>query len=125
MEESGGTSISIVNAVEIFTHPDDLQIKIIQEKDDNRYAIGIYRGPGNNFSPLIVSPPFTNKLEDAVEAVQERMEAIQQYMEKELANPASHLLPYLIPGREVLNQDLIDRICDELQQRHVANTYEW
>ena len=98
--------ISIITAVEIFTNPGDLEFNIgfTIGKESGKFSISIFRGPSHNFKPLITSPPFAEKLEDAVEAIKERLEAIQQYMTKELEDPASHLLPYLNPDGGKIDQ---------------------
>ena len=122
--------ISTITALEIFTNPRDLEITIGQDKNSGKFAIGIFRGPGHNFKPILTSQAFAEKLEDAIEATKETLESVRQAMIKNLADPRSLLSQQLNPdGQEidqskVLNPDLINQILDELRQRQVASTHK-
>jgi len=117
-------------ALEIFTNPGDLEITIRQEKEGAKFTIGIFRGPGHNFKPMLTSQPFAGKLEDAVEAIKRTLESIHEVMTKDLADQKSLTSQYLNPDglvvdqSKVLNLDLIARILDELRQHKVASTYK-
>jgi len=124
------TGISMITALEIFTHPRDLEISIIQEKNGGKYAIAYSRGPGHNFKLLLSTQPFAEKIDDAVEIVRETLELIQQVVTKEFENRKSIVSQYLNPygqaidQSKVLNSDLIRRITEELRQHQVASTYK-
>ncbi|MDQ3014350.1 MAG: hypothetical protein M3Q73_00615 [bacterium] len=119
----------MITALEIFTNPGDLEITIGQEKEGARFAIGIFRGPGHNFKPMLTSQPFAEKFEDAIEAVKGTLESIHDALSKDFADRKSFPSQYLNPGGQeidqtkVLNPDLIHRILDELRQHRVASTY--
>ncbi len=121
--------VSMITALEIFTNPGDLEITIGQEKEGARFAIGIFRGPGHNFKPMLTSQPFAEKFEDAIEAVKGTLESIHDALSKDFADRKSFPSQYLNPGGQeidqtkVLNPDLIHRILDELRQHRVASTY--
>ncbi len=120
--------ISMITALEIFTNPGDLEITVGQAKPGDKFAIGIFRGPGHNFKPMLTSQPFAGKVEDAVKAVKGILESIQQAMTKDFADRKSFPSQYLNPNglkinqSKVLNPDLISRILDELRQHRVAST---
>jgi hypothetical protein len=122
--------ISKITALEIFTNPGDLEICIEQEKEGAKFSIGIFRGPGHNFKPMLTSQPFAEKLEDAVGAVKGTLESIHEILTKDLADRKSFSSLYLNPSgleidqSKILNQDLIARILDELRQHRVASTYK-
>ncbi len=81
--------ISMITALEIFTNPGDLKIAIGQEKEGSKFAIGIFRGPGHNFRPMLTSQPFAEKLEDAVKAIKGILESIREDLTKDFANGKS------------------------------------
>lgn len=120
----------MLTALEIFTNPDDLEITIGQEKEGAKFTIGIFRGPGHNFKPMLTSQPFAEKLEDAVEVIKGILESIREAIAKDFANRKSLPSQYLNPDgleidqSKVLNLDLIARILDELRQHKVASTYK-
>jgi hypothetical protein len=120
--------IGMFTALEIFTNPGDLEITIGQEKVGAKFAIGIFRGPGHNFRPILTSQPFAEKLEDAVEAIRGTLESIREALTKDFADRKSLPSQYLNPDRQeidpskVLNQDLIRRILEELRAHGKAST---
>ena len=122
--------LSMITALEIFTNPGDLEITIGQEKEGAKFAVGIFRGPGHNFKPILTSQPFAESEEEAIKAVGEILRTVHGTITKEFENWASLASQYLNPdGQEIdqskiLNQDLIARILDELRQHRVASTYK-
>jgi hypothetical protein len=123
--------ISRLTALEIFTNLNDLEITIEQEKGEGeKFAIGISRGPGHNFKPMLTSRPFAETLEAAVEAIKETLEGVRQAVSKEFEDPASIATRYLNPERgevdpaKILSMDLIDRIVGELRSNRKASTYQ-
>ena len=122
--------ISMITALEIFTNPSDLEITVGQSEPGKKFTIGIFRGPGHNFKPMLTSEPFAENLEGAVEAVSEVLESIHEAMVKDFADRGSIPSQYLNPeGLEidqskVLNPDLIARILVELRQHQTASTYK-
>jgi len=124
------SGISRLTALEIFTNPSDLEIVIGQEKSSGKYAIVIMRGPGHNFKTMLDSEPFTEKFEDALEAMKTILETVQQSVTKELEDPKNLTSQFLnsdsqaIDQSRVLNPDLINRIMNELRRHKVASTYK-
>lgn len=124
------SGITMSTALEIFNHPNDLEILIAKKENSSKYSILIYRGPGHNFKMLLSTEPFTEKLEDAVEMVKETLEFIQMAVMGEYKNPESIASKFLNPdGRaidqsKVLNSDLIRRIIEELRKNQIASTYK-
>jgi hypothetical protein len=122
--------ISTSSALEIFTNPADLQITIGQEKEGAKFAIGIFRGPGHNFKPILTSAPFAETLEGAVKAVGNTLEEIRAAMVQQFADPKSFASQFVNPTdcpidqSKVLNEDLIRRILDELRKNKVASTFD-
>ena len=122
--------MSMITAMEIFTNPHDLEIIIGQEKSGGKFAIGIFRGPGHSYRPLVTSHMCAETVKDAVETVQGILEMIEQVMAKEVLNRDSVAFQYLNPeGQEidqskVLNPDLIGSIVRELEQHQKASTYK-
>ena len=122
--------ISMMSALEIFTNPGDLEITIGQEKKGAKFAMGIFRGPGHDFKPILTSQPFAETQEDAIKAVERVLQTVHEAVTETLRNPDSLASRYLIPDEQkidqskVLNQDLIGRILDELRQHQKASTCE-
>ena len=123
------SGISKSTALEIFTNPRDLEIRI-EQKSGGKYAVAISRGPSHNFKIMLSSQPFTEKLEGAVEVVKEILESIRSTITKELVDTKSVLSQHLNPDgkaisqSKVLNLDLINRIVSELRQHQIASTYK-
>lgn len=122
--------ISMITALEIFTNPADLEITIGQKEEGVEFAIGIFRGPGHNFKPMLTSQPFAKTQEDALEAIKGILESIHEAMTKDFADRKSLPSQYLNPDgleidqSKVLNSELITRILDELRRHGVASTYK-
>ena len=120
----------MLTALEIFTNPSDLEITIGQSKPGEKFAIGIFRGPGHNFKPMLTSQPFAEKWEDAIEAVKGILELIHETITKDFTEKGSVPSQYLNPeGSEIdqskiLNPGLIAKILNELRQHQVASTYK-
>ena len=124
------SGISRLTALEIFTNPNDLETIIGQEESSGKYAIAIMRGPGHNFKMILDSEPFTEKFDDALKAVREALEMIQQAITKELEDPKNLVTQFLNPDKQTLDQskalnpDLINQIVDELRKYKIASTYK-
>lgn len=122
--------VSMITALEIFTNPSDLEITIGQEKKGAKFSIGIYCGPGHNFKSMLTSQPFAEKLEDAVNAVDEILQFVYEVIMKQFKDSGSFASQYLNPDgnsidqSKVLNQDLIARILEELRVHRKASTYK-
>jgi len=120
--------IIMLTALEIFTNPWDLEITIGQKKDGAKFAIGIFRGPGHNFKPILTSQPFAETREDAIRAVEKALQTIHEAVTKEFKNSRSLVYQYLNPDgnvidqSKVLNPDLITRILEELRVHEKAST---
>lgn len=120
----------MITALEIFTNPGDLEITIRQKKKGSKFAIGIFRGPGHNFKPMLTSQPFAETQKDAVEAIKGTLESIRDAITKDFADRKSFPSQYLNPDgleidpSKVLNTELIARIIEELRQHQVASTYK-
>ncbi|MEK7642035.1 MAG: hypothetical protein AAB365_03545 [Patescibacteria group bacterium] len=115
--------------MEIFTNPADLDITIGQAREGDKFAIGIFRGPGHRGKPLLTSQPFAVTAEEAVESIRELLEGIRQVMTKEFEDDASVFSRYLNPDHrtvdesKVLSAELIARIVEKLKQDRSASTY--
>ncbi len=118
--------ISRLTCLEIFTNPTDLQIMIGQEKNNGKYAIGIFRGPGHNFKPLITSGFVIESFKEAIEEIKKILESIHYTIESELKKKGSLLSSYLNPSDQskTLNLDLISRILKRLRQHREVDTAE-
>lgn len=119
-----------ITALEIFTNPHDLEIIIGQGKAGDKFAFGIFRGPGHNYTPMLTSVPFAETKEDAIKSVEEILQTVHWAITNDFENRKSFVSQYLNPeGQEIdqskiLNQDLIARILDELRQHQRANTFD-
>jgi hypothetical protein len=120
--------IDMITALEIFTNPGDLEITVGQEKEGTKFAIGIFRGPGHNYKPMLTSQPFAETQEDAIKAVEGTLHTVYEAIIKEFENRDSLASQYLNPdGRKIdqlniLSKELIVRILDELRQHGKAST---
>lgn len=115
-------------AIEIFTNPGDLEIVIKQIDGKGLFAISICRGPGHRYKLLLTSEPFWETKEAAVLFVGEILQAAATISRAELEDPDSSIFRILNPeGGKIdesliLNQDLIDRILNELRINSHAST---
>lgn len=122
--------ISRATALEIFTNPTDLEFTISQEEGGRKFAVGIYRGPGHNYKPMLTSEPFAKTLDEAVETVKVILEAIVKTETEGLNDQRSLVTQILNPDNrpvdqsKVLNAELIARIVDELRLHKKASTWE-
>lgn len=120
--------LRIITTLEIFTNPGDLEITIGQEKEEEKFAIGIFRGPDHNFKPMLTSQPFFETREDAIKVVEGILQTVHEAATKEFKDSRSLASQYLNPnGQEidqsrVLNQGLIGRIIEELRAHGKVST---
>ena len=123
-------SVSLMDALEIFTHPRDLELSIVKEKGTNKYGICITRGPGHDFKLLITSSFSFEGSKEAIDATKGLLEVIEQTGIKEFSNPSSLISRICNPGKialdenSILGPEQITRIIEELQKKLVASTYK-
>jgi len=123
------SGITMLSALEIFNNPADIEIIVSEEKVSGKFAIGIFRGPGHNFKPILTSQPFAETKEDAVKEVDIILRSIHEVVTKEFENKESFASHYLNPDNKeldqakVLNLGLISRILDELRQHQEVSTF--
>lgn len=122
--------ISIMVALEIFSHPDDLGFSIAKERDGDKYCFFITRGPGHNFKILISSSFSFERPEKAVESIKGILESIQEFAIKEYADSSTFASRICNPEKikvdenSMLSSELIARIVEELQKNQLASTYK-
>lgn len=122
------TGMTRGTAIEIFTNPGDLEIVIEQIDGKGPFAIGICRGPGHRYRLLLTSKPFWETKEDAVLFVGETLQSAASISRAELEDPESSIFRIFNPDGGkideslILNQDLIDRILEELRRNNRAST---
>lgn len=123
------SGISMSTALEIFTNPKDLEIVVSREKNGDKYAFLITRGPGHNFKMILSSNPFTENFEEVLKAIRETLEKIQQKMTEEFEDSKSLVSRYLRSSDEPLDQSkilsnsLINQIMDNLRENQITSTY--
>lgn len=119
--------MTVYEVLEIFNNPKDLHIFIIKGKKDDKYALGIFRGPGHNFKPLITSSPFTEEPENAIKVIKVLLEAAVNASAKLLKGKGDlpDVLRCITDPSNTLNASLIERILDDLRRKKVANTFEY
>ncbi len=122
--------LSLLTALEIFTNPGDLEIKIGRDLSSGKFSLGIFRGPGHNFKAMVTWDPFAETSQVAIEAVEEiltisRREITKQFRDKK-SLPSEFLNPSgkKIDQTKVLSPEVIAWILAELRQKQVASTYE-
>jgi len=117
-----------LSAFEIFTNPGDLEFTIVEDTESGKFSIGIFRGSGHNYKPLITSRLFAESIEVAAEQIRELLETASTYVRKEFDDRKSLPSRLLNPdGRaidetKVLNPELIGRIIAEVKQNRSAST---
>ncbi|MCK5027097.1 MAG: hypothetical protein KAS07_01635 [Candidatus Pacebacteria bacterium] len=122
--------IKTITALEIFTNPGDLQIIIGQKEKGAKFAVAITRGPGHNFKLMLTLKPFAKTQEEAIKAIEEILQTVRKDVTREFKDLKSLSTQYLNPDNQkidqskVLNQDLIERILEELRVHRIANTFE-
>lgn len=122
--------MTLLTALEIFTNPLDLMIVVGKEKESGKFGLGIYRGPGHNYKPMITSVPFAETLEKVVEEVKKLLEVSISASKNDLESPRSPIANILNPSlastdqMHGLDQIMIDEILWELQQNQKAYTWE-
>ncbi|NTV22523.1 MAG: hypothetical protein HGB03_03085 [Candidatus Yonathbacteria bacterium] len=112
--------LNLITALEIFTNPSDLEITVGQEKEGAKFAIGIFRGPGHNFKPMLTSQPFAENQENAIKFIAKILQTVHEVLISRGLNPTDQE----IDQSKVLNQDLIARILEELRVCGKASTYK-
>jgi hypothetical protein len=116
-------------ALEIFSNPNDLSFTI-GNSDDGKFAIGIFRGPGHNFKPLITSKPVFETTKDAADAIENMLTVLIDAARKIYQDPESIIGLMLNPqGDEiddslVLTAEMVESIVDSLKKTSHANTYD-
>ncbi|HAS84903.1 MAG TPA: hypothetical protein DCS23_02415 [Candidatus Yonathbacteria bacterium] len=124
------SGISMLTAMEINNHPNDLYIQIGREVQDDKYAFMLSRGKEHNFKLLIITIPFAETIDEAVEEVKNLLNGIHEAATKELQNKESILANIINSGghevdvSKTLNHNLISMILDELRKNHIVNTYD-
>ena len=120
--------LTMYEALEIYNHPKDLAICAKNSKEDARYSICIFRGPGHNFKPLITSKPFTAVKKEAIGVIKHVLETSITACEKTLKGNTllSGVLRGITDQSLVLNKKLIVRILNDLRKKNgEANTYKY
>lgn len=123
-------SLTLITALEIFSNPQDLYIFIGQKDGSDKFAFAISRGPGHNFKPMLSTTPFFETEEVAIDEIKKILEQVREAATKELEDEKSMASQFLKPeGMEIdqskmLNQELIDRIVEELKKSKSVNTWE-
>ena len=123
------SGLSLITALEIFNHPNDLEIIVGKQEGEKNYAFTLSRGPGHNFKPLISFQSYTEKIDDIYENVHGLLKSIRESCIKELEDKESFLSKMFNHGggkideSVTLNEGLIDRIMHELRQKQSASTY--
>jgi len=124
------SGITRLSALEIFSNPKDLEIIIAHGKETKKYGFLISRGPGHNFKIILEAKPFSEKPEEVVDTIKQLLEGIQKITKEDLKNKDNLITQILNPDGEeldesnILNQELIDRIIKELQNKKIASTYK-
>jgi hypothetical protein len=124
------SGVSRLEALEIFTNPNDLEVLITEDKKSKKYGVVFCRGPGHNFKLMLDADPYTENFEEILEAVKTTLETVQQGITKELEDPASFTAQFLNPDNQAidqskaLNPELINQIINELRQHKIASTYK-
>jgi hypothetical protein len=121
--------VPLGTALQIFSNPTDLLIQIGQHKKTNQYGVGIFRGPGHRYMPLLTQDNFPFKeYDDAVACAKTTLEAIRDGAKKEFENKDSLTAAVFNPGGEkvdkskVLNDKVISWIIERLKKKKEADT---
>lgn len=123
------SGIRVLTALEIYTNPDDLEIVIVKDAQSEKFALGVSRGPGHNFKPLLSSKPFAKDIDSAIDAVRRTLEAIQEFATTALGEETDVATRYLILHKEedkqqqTLDAARINRILEQLRAHEKASTY--
>jgi hypothetical protein len=96
--------------LEIFTNPHDLTFTVNQDKESEKFAVGIFRGPDHQREALVTTEPFTRTREKALNVIREILENICNVYESG-------------KGPDVLGQELIKQIIKELRENNTASTW--
>jgi hypothetical protein len=121
--------ISLITCLEIFTNPNDLEMSVGQDQASGKYAFCIGRGPEHDFKILVSTSPFATTLDEAITSVKETLQAIQQGITRDLEDKNSLPSQFCNPRGEtidqlkIFNEDLIEKIVNDLKQNQVASTY--
>jgi len=122
--------LTMMTALEIFTNPDDLEITIVQEKNGGKFAISIFRGIKHRYKPMLTSQPFAKTQKEAIKAIGEILQAVHNVSTREFENSESLVFQFLNPDSKeidqskILNQNLIERILEELRKNAKVSTCE-
>ena len=123
--------VPLGTALQIFSNPTDLLVTIFQHKETKQYGVGIFRGPGHRYMPLLTQDQFPYKsYDEAVVCAKETLEAIRDGAKKEFENKDSLTASIFNPDGEkvdeskVLNDNVISWIIEQLKKKKEADTSE-
>jgi hypothetical protein len=122
--------ISMRTALEVFNNAYDLDIMIGEQRNGNKFSIGILRGPNQSGRPVLTSEPFTEDFEEALRRMQTILTTIHETGMREFGDPKSMASQFLnlegiaIDEAKILSLDLIARIVEELRLHRSASTYK-
>ena len=111
--------ITRLTALEIFSNPRDIQITIGQE--EGKYGLGIFRGPGHDFKPLVSTTDCPlESFEEAVTIIREALEAVCKASRESLGKTVDEPILGLVDGEvvetPVMDKKLIQWIIGELEK---------
>ena len=111
-------------AMEIFTHPDDLQIFIGKEEGTGKYMFMLSR-PSKNYRPLLRTKPFADTVEEVVAEIQSQLESMHLAISLQLQDttcPLTQIMSAITDESRTLTQELIIHMLDELRQKKIVDT---
>jgi hypothetical protein len=119
---------SLITALEIFSNPADLDIKVFEI--EGKFGFAISRSEGHHHKPMVHSVAQWETWEEVIKFVGEFLIEVCQFLQNELRDEKSlpsHLLcPQGGPVDQarVLNPGLINRILEQLRHYRTADTYK-
>ncbi len=102
--------LSLMTALEIFTHPNDLYLGVFQPEDSEKWGIIIGRGKGHNYKPLLSNGIDRNPIfDDRDAAVEDLIKVLSDIIEscgQELENPEK-LHSQIVNPDNVKQEDMV------------------
>ncbi len=116
-------------ALEMFTHPDDLDFTLIQ--GSCMWGFIISKMEGNDKKILMTKPPTLASPEAAIEVIRHLLDDVGTSMKQKMGNPKSvisrilHSAEQPLYDENVFSEQYRRRICRELTQHHSTGTYTY
>ena len=116
--------LTLLTALEIFSHPNDLCINVFLDDKSRKWGVIIYRGPGHNYKLMLSSSPFLNTKSDAVNSVKKILLATCKASKDAIKDKDSFVSKLLKSTDPQLDKKIINKITQHLKNHDSVETHK-